>query len=189
MLSFGEACALARRRGTRLLAVDGLPCSGKSTLAGEIVETAGFQCIAVDDFFLPLSAWPHDIRPSFPSAFYRYGEFLAAVKELAESGRCSYFPFDWGSMNVSQESRLVRLADGPVLVEGTSSLHPDIAPLFDLRFFVESDETTILEAVLERDGNYFEKEWRNLWLPSLALYMETKPRERTDFFVAGRGVR
>ena len=92
-------------------------------------------------------------------------------------------------MKVSQELRTVTLADGHVIVEGTSSLHPDLAPLFDIRFFVESDETTILEAVLKRDGNYFENEWRDLWLPNAALYMETKPRERADFFVAGRGFR
>lgn len=171
MLSFGEASALARRLGPRLLAVDGLPCSGKSTLAEKMAEANGFQCIAVDDFF------------------QRYEEFLTAIRELAGSGRCSYYPFDWPSMRFSQERRTVMLANGPVIVEGTSSLHPDLAPLFDVRFFVESDETTILDAVLRRDGNYFENEWRDLWLPNAALYMETKPRQRADFFVAGRGVR
>lgn len=90
-------------------------------------------------------------------------------------------------MNDGKEERLVTLADGPVLVEGTSSLHPDIAPLFDLRFFVESDETTIFEAVLARDGNFFEKEWRESWLANAAAYMKTKPQERADFVVAGRG--
>lgn len=169
MIPFAEACALANRHGLRLLAIDGLPCSGKTTLAGEIATLTGFQCLAVDDFFL------------------RYGDFLSAVKELAGSGHCSYFPFDWESMSISQELRSITLADGPVLVEGTASLHPDIASLFDLRFFVESDETSILEAVLERDGNYFEKEWRDHWLPNAALYMKTKPRERADYMVAGRG--
>ena len=104
MLSFREASALARRLGTRLLAIDGLLCSGKSTLAGEIVEANGFQCIAVDDFF------------------QRYEEFLTAIGQLAGSGHCSYYPFDWPSMKVSQELRTVMLADGPVIVEGTSSL-------------------------------------------------------------------
>ena len=51
MLSFREASALARRLGTRLLAIYGLPCSGNSTLAAEIVGANGFQFISVDDFF------------------------------------------------------------------------------------------------------------------------------------------
>ena len=76
----------------------------KSTLAGKIVEANGFQCIAVDDFF------------------QRYEEFLTAIGQLAGSGHCSYYPFDWPSMKVSQELRTVMLADGPVIVEGTSSL-------------------------------------------------------------------
>ena len=39
---------------------------------------------------------------------------------------------------------MARLLDGPVIVEGVSALHPDLAPLYDLRIWVESDAATVL---------------------------------------------
>jgi len=189
MLSPEKACELVQQLPSmKLLAVDGLPCSGKSTLVTKMAARIGLQVVAVDDFFLPKSMWPRPITPSFPFPHYRYEVFLATVRELATTGRCEYLPFDWDSMEISQVARSVILSAGPVAVEGTSGLHPEIAPLFDLRFFVESDERSTLEAILKRDGSYFEEEWRTLWLPSSAIYMETEPQLRADFLVRGRGI-
>jgi hypothetical protein len=115
----------------------------------------------MDDFFLPPSEWPSGIVPAFPFPFYRYQTFLSAVEKLAVSGSCEYLPFEWERMEVSQRARRVDLAAGPVVVEGTSSLHPRITPLY---------------------------EWRTLWLPSTAIYMETNPGSRADFLIAGRGM-
>jgi hypothetical protein len=50
------------------------------------------------------------------------------------------------------------------------------------------NEATILQAILERDGDYFEHEWRTLWLPSIAICMKTDPRSRADFLIRGRGM-
>jgi len=183
-ISADQAYELIRSSEARLIAVDGLPCSGKSTL----VAGLGIECMPMDDFFLPPSEWPSGIVPAFPFPFYRYQTFLSAVEKLAVSGSCEYLPFEWERMEVSQRARRVDLAAGPVVVEGTSSLHPRITPLYDCRFFVESHEATVLQAVLERDGDYFENEWRTLWLPSTAIYMETNPRSRADFLIAGRGM-
>jgi hypothetical protein len=187
-ISVDQACDLVRSTGARLIAIDGLPCSGKSALAARLVCGFGFQTVPLDDFFMPLSDWPSPISPSFPFPFYRYGEFLAAVEALAKFGSCKYLPFDWDEMRISEGHRSAYLADGPVIVEGTSSLHPRIAPLYNMRLFLESHEPTILDAVLERDGNFFDKEWRNLWLPSVSIYMETNPRARADYLITGRGI-
>jgi hypothetical protein len=153
-----------------------------------LVSDLGIESVPMDDFFLPLSEWPSSIVPAFPFPFYRYETFLSAVKELSEHGSCEYFPFDWDEMKISRSARRVDLATGPVVVEGTSCLHPKIAPLYDCRLFVESHEATALPAILERDGDYFENEWRSLWLPSAAIYMKTNPRSRADFLVRGRGM-
>jgi len=152
-----------------------------------LVTDFGIQTVPLDDFFLPLAEWPSDISPSFPFPFYRYAAFLSAVEELAVRGSCEYLPFDWNDMRTSEKPRTVHLADGAVAVDGTSSLHPKITPLYDIRFFIESDDA-IIESILERDGTFFEKEWRTLWLPSVEVYMQTNPRIRADFLVAGRGV-
>ena len=186
-LSFDDACLLLKQpSAARMIAIDGLPCSGKSTLASKLAMLLEAECLPVDDFFLPQSDWPTDIRPGFPFPFYRYEEFVVAIGNLTGTGRCRYFPFDWDEMRVSTTPRIVTL-ERPVIVEGASSLHREIARHYDIRFFVESDGSTMLEAILKRDGNFFEKEWRGLWLPSVASYMLTSPQERADFLVTGRG--
>ena len=171
-----------------LVAIDGLPCSGKSTLAERLVEGGGFQCIAVDEFFLPESAWRADAHPAFPLTCSRNDEFITAIRDLAGDGRCRYFPFDWDRMQVSSVARVVERAAGPVVVEGMTSLQPVIADLYDVRIFVESDRRSALDAILRRDGDYFGDVWRTVWLPSADIYMQTNPRTRADYIVIGRGV-
>ena len=74
-----------------------------------------------------------------------------------------------------------------ILVEGVSALHRDLAPLYDLRLWVESDAATTLQASLDRGVGDWEAEWRRLFMPSVALYLATKPQQRADQRVRGRG--
>lgn len=108
------------------------------------------------------------------------------MKALARDGSCSYRLYDWNTSRLGDEYRTVRL-DRPVIVEGVSALHPELAPLYDLRFWIESDATTTLDASLKRGVGGWEREWRELFLPSVELYLQTNPRERAEFLVAGRG--
>jgi hypothetical protein len=130
--------------------------------------------------------WHSRTVPSFPFDFIRYGEFLGAVKSLARDGRCAYRLYDWNTARLRDEHRIVSL-DQPVIVEGVSSLHPELAPLYDLRLWVDSDAATTLLASLERGVGAWEREWRELFLPSVDLYMRTAPQDRAEFLVAGRG--
>jgi uridine kinase len=189
MIDFNEAVALARTRpDTRLIAIDGLPVAGKTTLAGKIAAALRAECIYLDDFVKPEAEWRSRTVPSFPFDFIRYDEFLNAVKSLANDGLCSYRPYDWDTAKLRDEYRLVRL-DHPVIVEGVSSLHPELTPLYDLRFWIESDAATTLQASLIRGAGAWEREWRELFLPSVDLYMRTAPKDRAEFVVAGRGAR
>jgi hypothetical protein len=74
-----------------------------------------------------------------------------------------------------------------VVVEGVSSLNSSLCNLYDLKIFVESDRTTISQAALERGVGTWADHWRNLFLPSVDFYMLTRPQERADFLIAGRG--
>lgn len=188
-IGLDEAVAIAAARPeARLIAIDGLPVAGKSTLAEKVAAGLQAECIYLDDFVKPEAQWRARAVPAFPFDYIRYDEFLGAVKTLARDGACTYQLYDWATGRLGDEHRTVRL-DGPVIIEGVSSLHPELAPLYDLRLWVESDAATMLEASLERGVGAWEREWRDLFLPSVELYLQTKPRERADFRVAGRGVR
>lgn len=188
MIDFDAAIALAAARpGLRLIGIDGLPLAGKSTLAERMARRLGAEILWFDDFVRPEAEWPARDRPSYPFDYMRHGEFLDAVRLLARDGRCAYRPWDWDRMRIADAERVFTL-DQPVIVEGVSALHPELSPLYDLRIWVESDAATTMAASLARGVGAWEAEWRDMFLPSAALYLATDPRARADIVVSGRGI-
>jgi len=169
-----------------LLAIDGLPCAGKSTTVDLLKERIDFEHIYMDDFALPPRDWPVGITPAFPFPFIRYGEFLNTVQTLASTGVCTYRSFNWDLFEISDKSRTVTLSK-PVVIDGVSSLNPDLCGLYGLRIFVESDRATSLQAAIDRGAGAWTGYWRDLFLPSVDIYMQTRPQERADLLIAGRG--
>jgi uridine kinase len=187
MLDFGEIIArVVQRSPLRLVAIDGLPLAGKSTLADRLALVVGAECVCLDDFVKPEAEWRSHDQPSFPFDFIRYNEFMAAVTGLAANGLCSFRPFNFETGRIETEAREVRL-DQPVIVEGVSALHSGLAPLYDLRIWVESDKASTLAASGQRGMGPWAREWRELFLPSVELYLQTKPWERADIVARGRG--
>ena len=77
MLTFNEVVALiASRPKPLLVAIDGLPLSGKTTLAQQIIEELGAECLGLDDLVRPEVEWSSRNKPSFPFDFVRYDEFV-----------------------------------------------------------------------------------------------------------------
>jgi uridine kinase len=169
-----------------LIGIDGWPVSGKSTLADRLRDQLGYACIYLDDFVLPAARWPSRTRPAFPFEYMRYAEFLAAIRSVAATGTCRYRPFDWSTGDIAAGEREVTM-ERSVVVEGVSALNPDVAHLYGLGIFVDSDTSTTLDAALARGAGAWEREWRDLFLPSVELYMTTDPRSRADLIAAGRG--
>jgi uridine kinase len=187
LVDFDAAVAmLVARPAMRLIAIDGLPVSGKSTLATRLETELGATVISLDDFVRPEEEWRGRTGPSFPFPFIRYDAFLDTVATLARREPTRHRPFDWAAGKLAEERQIPN--DGLIVVEGVSAFHPRLAPLYDLRLWMESDPATVLEASLARGVGDWEHEWRTLFLPSVALYLETEPVDRADILVAGRGV-
>ena len=188
MIEMHELPALIRKHpDIRLVGIDGLPVSGKSTLADRLIAEFGAQVIYLDDFVLPPDEWPAPIRPDFPFPYIRHEAFFSAVEALALHGRCLYQLYDWhsGALGPWKE---VRLGQNLVVIEGVSALSARLVPLYDLRVWVESDASTALTASLARGVGGWESQWRDLFMPSVEIYLQTVPKERADLIVAGRGV-
>lgn len=149
-------------------------------------EETGAQVVYVDDFARPESDWPAQREPAYPFPFVRHAEFLACVRDLTNKAECSYRPFDWSTLQISNDMRIVKCT-GPVIIEGVCSLDEDIASLYDLRFFVESDEQSILQTAVARGDGQWSREWHEYFLPSTEIYMRSNPRRRAEYLVAGRG--
>lgn len=186
-LNFDEIIGLISSKPTPLLvAIDGRPLSGKTTLAFRLIQELGAECLWLDDFVKPEAEWPSRDTPSFPFDYIRYDAFMAAVRALARDGQCAFHPYDWERGVIAQAPKVVR-ATRIGVVEGVSALHPDLAPLYDLRVWVESDAATTLRASIERGVGAWRREWEEMFLPSVELYLETRPEVRADVYARGRG--
>jgi uridine kinase len=179
---------LRDRQDIRLVGIDGLPVSGKSTLADRLIETFAAEVIYLDDFVLPQDQWPEPITPGFPFPYIRHEAFFAAVETLAATGACRYQLYDWESGALGSWKE-VHLGDKLVVVEGVSALAERLAGLYDLKIWVESDAATTLSASLERGVGAWERQWRELFMPSVEAYLQTRPKDRADITLAGRGAR
>jgi uridine kinase len=168
-----------------LIAIDGRPLSGKSTTALKLAARFGLPVLAYDDFFAGPGSWAGQ-APAYPFPFFRHHAFAQAIKALKREGRCSYRAYDWDAG--AESAKLTEIEwRGPLIIEGCCILTEALAPLYDLRFFIESDPATTHAAAMARDGTHWEAEWRDMFLPSVDLYMKTKPQKRADHIVRGRG--
>jgi len=87
--------------------------------------------------------------PLIPIGLGSLCELVTAIRSLAHNRHCVFHPYDWETGHTADERKVIR-GDGIALAEGVSVLHPDLAPLYDLRIWVESDPETTLAASLER---------------------------------------
>src|SRR5690606_4908362 len=113
-------------------------------------------------------------------------DFLAAAGALVTERSCTFRPYDW-STNQLAAPRTLGAHDRPVIIEGVSALDPALAPLYDLRLWIESDPATTLAAANARGVGQWASEWRDYFMPSVDLYMRSNPRARADHIIAGRG--
>ncbi|MFT3714224.1 MAG: hypothetical protein QM817_41705 [Archangium sp.] len=185
MISFDEVVALIRPRGRSLIAIDGLPCAGKSTLSEKIFAELGIDSVSIDDFLIPFGAWPDDIAPAFPFPYFRNDEFERVVRGLSRGENVSYVPYDWALGRTSDQLRHLEGSKSWV-VEGCSVLAEHLSEAFDVRLFVKSDAGSLMAARTRRDGEVDVAKWRDLYLPSVERYLATRPEERAQHLVAGR---
>jgi hypothetical protein len=103
MLTFEEVVDLVGSKQKPLLvAIDGLPLSGKTTLALRLINELGAECVQLDDFVKPEAERPSRDIPSFPFDYIRHDEFVSAVCSLAQNHSCLFHPYDWETGRIAQ---------------------------------------------------------------------------------------
>jgi len=182
---------LGAAQQTVLVAIDGLGGAGKTVLSEQLasgLKSSGLisQVVHFDDFFLPSSERPHgsvDHKPVGGDFDWvrLHDEVLA---QLRRGWAARYQVYDW-RQDVLAETQAVA-PGGIVIIEGVYSSRRELAPLYDLRVWVECPRALRLARCLERDGAESHARWEHDWMPMEDRYVvEHDPEAHADIIVHG----
>ena len=157
-----------------VLAIDGMAASGKTTLAEMLSEQYGAPVVHMDDFFL---------RPEQRTAA-RYAEpggnfdrerfLLEVAPHLRERRGFAYS----GSVTIPPYSMII--------VEGTYSLHPALAPFYSVKVMLTISEEAQKSRILKRNGEEGYRQFAEKWIPLENRYFsEFYVRNSADFVFDG----
>jgi uridine kinase len=106
---------------------------------------------------------------------------------LANGKPFTYHAYDWQTDALSVTSTTIQ-PKGIIIVEGVSALNTELVPLYHTKIWVESDRTTEIATLKERENSKDWDVWQNVYLPSIEIYCLQKPWEKADIIYQGRGI-
>lgn len=171
-----------KRDGTNrlLVALEGGSASGKTTLAALLETLYGCAVFHMDDFFLrPEQRTPE--RYAQPGGNVDRERFWQEVLEPLRRGAetIAYRRYDCGT------GRLLDPVEVPVgsmaVVEGAYSLHPDLAPAYDLRVFLDIDPALQAARIFRRNVPPQRDRFFDTWIPLEQAYFQSlDPKGQCD---------
>ncbi len=146
--------ALQQKPPAYLIAIAGIPGSGKTTLSQAVIaQCPGAAVVPMDGYHLPRSRLNAEGLRRRGAAFtFDADQFRADLVQLRQS-RCGLFPaFDHTEKDPRPGAICVMPSTPLVIVEGLYVLMRDwqMENLFDLRVFIDCDVETAIERLIER---------------------------------------
>ena len=166
--------AVAARRTTKLIAIDGLGGAGKSRLAAELEKRLqSLTVVHVDDF-----AGPH-------LPVWNWQRFAHEVLGPLQSDRPARFQrYDWSRDQLGEWQDVQ--TGGTVVVEGISASRRELGPAWDFVIWVECPRELRLSRGIERDGEALRWKWETVWMPEEDAYVRAQdPISRADVIMDG----
>lgn len=165
-----------------LVAIDGMSCSGKTTLSMLLQDTYDCNLFHMDDFFLTPDLRTED-RLKEIGGNVDYVRFNKEVLSMIESGHSfSYQVYNCQTQLMSEE-----VAVKPKklnIVEGAYSMHPTLIQHYDLKVFLKADPDKQSQRILKRNGKVGHEKFINLWIPLENEYFDKfKIEEKSDIVV------
>lgn len=154
-----------------LFAIDGVCASGKTTLAAFLNRLYGCPVFHMDDFFLR----PEQRTPE------RYAEaggnmdrerFLEEVLQPLRAGKTvQYRRFDCSTFQILPPTSIQPKKLN--IIEGSYSLHPDLAPLYDLSVVLQISPEVQRSRILARNTPEMAQRFFERWIPLEQRYFDT----------------
>lgn len=172
---------LQKSRPRVLIAIDGNCCAGKTTTAERLGNALGANVFHMDDFFLQ----PHMRTPerlAQPGGNVDAERFLSSVLLPASRGEAARVR----RYDCHANELLPEYAVEPhqvVIAEGTYSLHPMLAPYYDLKLFCRVGSARQVERVRARNGESGLKAFTERWIPLENKYFDALNIEKSCDFI------
>lgn len=169
-------------KGRLLVAIEGGAGSGKSTLGDLLTKIYDCNLFHADDYFLQ----PHQRtaeRLAEPGGnLDRERLEQEILKPLRDGEAAVWRRYDCGTQSLRDaETTLIKALN---IVEGAYSMHPDLAPYYDLSLFLRIDPAVQAARILRRNGEAMAQRFFDLWLPLEARYFEaTDAAARCDLIL------
>lgn len=176
--------AIQVRGSTRLVAIDGRGGSGKSTLAKHLAELdESFRILHVDWF--PCRPGEHPFHPSGTQTYVNWERMRdEALLPLIQGKPAKFKETSWWPP--LKESVREIPCGGTVLVEGCYCLRRELAPLYDLKIWMDAGIQDSVSRAILRDGTEMREIWENVYAPNETAYiMAHHPRESADIVIPG----
>jgi uridine kinase len=168
-----EAKRAADDGQTLLLAIDGRGGSGKSTIAERLQERLESAVVVhLDDFV--------------SETVERQRLLQQVILPLKVGQPIRYQRFDWTTRSLAEWTDL---EPGDVLIiEGVSTLHPDLRAHFDIAVWLECPAEVGFRRGLARDRDNYgvdtRRQWVDEWMPAEERYIAThRPQDHADFII------
>lgn len=170
--------------GITVLAIDGMAASGKTTLAGLLSERYGAPVVHMDDFFLRPEQRTA-ARYAEPGGNFDRERFLSEVAPHLRDGEgFVYRRFDCALMRLSESLTIPPYS--MIVVEGTYSLHPALAPFYSVKVMLTVSEDVQKSRILKRNGEAGYRQFAEKWIPLENRYFsEFDVRNNADFVFDG----
>ena len=166
----------------RNILIAGNAGSGKTTLAALLARLYGCPVFHADDFFLrPEQRTP--ARFAEPGGNLDRERLLEEVLAPLRQGQpVSFRRFDCHSLTLLPP---VAVAPSPLaVVEGSYSLHPELAPMYDISVCLTLSPELQRRRILARNGEAMAQRFFERWIPLEQAYFDAmKPQTRCSFLL------
>ena len=177
---------MTAERSRVLIAIEGGSASGKTTLGELLHSVYGCPVFHMDDFFLRPEQRT-EARFAQPGGNVDRERFLEeALIPLREGKPVDYRRFDCATFTIAPPQRIEPATLN--IVEGAYSMHPDLAPYYDLSVFLPISAEKQRERILKRNAPAHAKQFFDRWIPFEQRYFDALDvQDRCDLILSADG--
>lgn len=165
--------------GPLTVAIEGGSASGKTTLASLLERVYDGTVLHADDFFLRPEQRTRERLSEIGGNLDRERLLDEVLIPLRQGKELCYRRFDCSAQTLEDPIRISpkRLT----VVEGAYSMHPELAPYYDLSVFLDIESEYQRERITKRNTPQFAARFFEEWIPLEEVYFsKTQAKQRCD---------